>query len=211
MVLLAANCAFGQSDLAHLPVRAVNLETGWLEFARVKTAVRRRIPLWPETIAAIREWLPMRPKAKDPADAGLMFLTVRGARFVKTSERGAPKDAIAQEFNKVLGRLGLKRSRLGFYGMRHGFETIGGEAQDQVAVDAIMGHLDQTMAGVYRERISDDRLRRVTEHVRQWLFSDEGTTGADEPAGERVDAPAAAGADDSPIALRLFAGEGGAA
>ena len=78
MVMLAANCGLGQSDLAALPVRAVNLDSGWLDFARVKTGVWRRIPLWPQTIATIREWLPLRPKAKDPADAGLLFLTVRG-------------------------------------------------------------------------------------------------------------------------------------
>jgi hypothetical protein len=26
------------------------------------------------------------------------------------------------------------------------------------------------MASVYRERISDERLRAVTDHVRAWLF-----------------------------------------
>ncbi len=173
MVLLAVNCAFGQSDLSALPLRAVKLDSGWCDFARVKTAVRRRIPLWPETIAAIREWLPERPKAKNPADAGLLFLTVRGARWVKVNEKtGAPKDAIGQEFNKVLNKLSLKRSRLGFYGLRHGFETIAGETTDQVAVDSVMGHVAQGMAAAYRERISDDRLRRVCEHVRAWLFAE---------------------------------------
>src|SRR5262249_22264321 len=81
MVLLAANCGFGQSDLANLPTRAVDLDAGWLEFARVKTAVRRRVPLWPETVVAIREWLRERPTAKDPANAGLLFLTCRGQRW----------------------------------------------------------------------------------------------------------------------------------
>ena len=57
-----------------------------------------------------------------------------------------------------------------FYGLRHSFETIGGEAKDQVAVDAIMGHADESMSAVYREWISDERLKAVTEHVRMWLF-----------------------------------------
>jgi hypothetical protein len=39
-----------------------------------------------------------------------------------------------------------------------------------VAVDAIMGHSRDDMASVYRERISDDRLRAVVEHVRKWLL-----------------------------------------
>jgi hypothetical protein len=57
------------------------------------------------------------------------------------------------------------------YGLRRTFETIGGESRDQVAVDVIMGHARGDMASVYRERISDERLRAVVEHVRQWLFS----------------------------------------
>ena len=57
-----------------------------------------------------------------------------------------------------------------FYALRHTFETIAGESRDQVAVDAIMGHSREDMASVYRERIGDDRLRAVAEHVRQWLL-----------------------------------------
>lgn len=116
----------------------------------------------------------MRPRAKDPADAGLLFLTCRGARWVTMNAKGAPKDAIGQEFNKVLCRLGLKRPRLSYYALRHGFETVAGATADQVAVDSIMGHVPQGMAGAYRERVDDDRLRRVTDHVRSWLFGEEG-------------------------------------
>jgi integrase len=197
MVLLAANCAFGQSDLARLPIRAVDLKSGWLSFARVKTAIARRILLWPETIEAIRKWIPLRPKAKDKADTGLVFLTCRGAQWVKVNKKGAPKDAILQEFEKVIRSLGLKRPRVSFYALQHGFETIALATADQVAVDAVMGHVPQGMAGLYRERIGDDRLRRVTEHVRQWLFG-KGDTNDKPKHAELV-------ARDS-TALRVFAG-----
>ena len=170
MVLLAANCAFGNTDLSSLPLKALDLDAGWVDFARVKTAVRRKCWLWPETVAAICEWLSMRPKPKDLADAKLLFLTCRGQRWVKISQSGAPCDALGQEFAKVLHKLGLKRPKVGFYALRHGFETIAGETTDQVAVDAVMGHKPKGMAAHYRERIGDDRLRRVAEHVRQWLF-----------------------------------------
>jgi hypothetical protein len=46
------------------------------------------------------------------------------------------------------------------------FEAEGGEARDQVAVDAIKGHVDPSMRAQHRERISDERLQAVTEHVR---------------------------------------------
>jgi integrase len=64
----------------------------------------------------------------------------------------------------------IYRPGVGFYALRHTFETIGGESRDQVAVNHIMGHADSSMAGVYRERISDERLRNVVDHVHQWLF-----------------------------------------
>jgi integrase len=172
MVLLAANCAFGQSDLAALPTRAVDLDAGWVDFARVKTGIRRRCWLWPETAAAVREWVAARPKAKDPADAGLLFLTRFGGRWVKVGPTGAPADAVGQEFGKVLARLGLKRPGRSVYALRHTFETVAGETADQVAVDAVMGHVPQGMGAAYRERISDARLRRVAEFVRRWLFGE---------------------------------------
>jgi hypothetical protein len=33
-----------------------------------------------------------------------------------------------------------------------------------------MGHARVDMASVYRERISNERLKAVTDHVRAWLF-----------------------------------------
>jgi hypothetical protein len=35
-----------------------------------------------------------------------------------------------------------------------------------------MGHENQHMASLYRERISDERLRAAADHVRRWLFGD---------------------------------------
>ena len=69
----------------------------------------------------------------------------------------------------MMGRLGMN-GRRGFYCCRHCFETYAGESKDQVAVDAIMGHVDSSMAANYRQGISDDRLRAVTETVRAWLW-----------------------------------------
>ncbi|RMF93633.1 MAG: hypothetical protein D6741_13510, partial [Planctomycetota bacterium] len=54
MILLAVNCGFGNSDCAQLPVSAVDLQRGWIDFPRPKTGIERRCPLWPETIESLR-------------------------------------------------------------------------------------------------------------------------------------------------------------
>ena len=78
-----------------------------------------------------------------------------------------PIDALSAEFSKLLRKLKINgRKGLGFYTLRHVFETQAGESKDQVAVNSIMGHCDNSMAGVYREKISDQRLKDVVEVVR---------------------------------------------
>ena len=172
MILLGVNCGFGQTDLANLPQSALNLKTGWVEFPRVKTGSPRRIPLWPETVSAVRKALASRPEPTAPADADMLFITKYGRRWTRTSDKGGPIDGVAQEFGKLLGSLKLKRKGLGFYALRHTFGTISSNATDQVATNAIMGHLpaDDDMPGRYRERIGDERLLKVVNCVHDWLY-----------------------------------------
>jgi integrase len=171
MILLGVNCGFGNADCAELPTSAVNLEAGWIDFPRPKTGIARRCPLWPETVDAIRAASALRPNPTTSRNAGLVFLSEAGTMLVTRSEKGHTKDLVGNRFTNLLKATGLYRKQLGFYTLRHVFETAAGGAKDQVAVDAIMGHVDGTMAGHYRERIDDDRLRAVAEHVRGWLWT----------------------------------------
>lgn len=183
MVYLGLNCAFGNSDVANLPQAAVDLEGGWVSFPRVKTEIPRRIPLWAETVKALRESLDNRPKPIDRADSGLCFLTRLGRPWVRMTpkkdetrkdEPGTPIDALSPEFRKLLKKLELNgRHRLGFYTLRHCFETYAGECRDQIAIDAVMGHVDPSMGANYRHSISDDRLRAVVNAVHDWLYPPE--------------------------------------
>jgi integrase len=177
MVLLGVNGGLGNTDIANLPQSAIDFNNGWLDYPRPKTEIRRRIPLWPETLAALRLAIESRPEPKDPEDAGLVFVTVQGNRYVRMSptqkdpNKFAFVNTVATRFAPVLKRLKINgRNRLGFYTLRHNFETVAGGSKDQVAVDAIMGHVDNSMAARYREEIGDDRLRAVVDHVRVWLF-----------------------------------------
>jgi integrase len=166
MLLLGINCGFGNTDVGRLPLAAVNLEAGWIDFPRPKTGIPRRCPLWPETVAALREALDKRPAPKREADAEMVFITKYGTSWAKET----CDNPVSKETAKLLAELKLARKGLNFYALRHAFETIAGESRDQVAVDHIMGHVRNDMASVYRERISDERLKAVTDHVRAWLF-----------------------------------------
>jgi integrase len=189
MILLAINAGLGQSDCANLPAAAIHPKTGWLDYPRPKTGIDRRVPLWPETITALKEAIDARPAPKSADDEGLAFITKYGLRWVRTvtsedkKKDGTAIDAISQEFRKVLKSLGINGKR-GFYAIRHTFATIGGASRDQVAVNAIMGHVDNSMAAAYRERIDDERLQAVTDHVRAWLWP-AGWEEADKAADEK--------------------------
>ena len=101
-----------------------------------------------------------------------MFLTSRGNPFIVSNDK-SHKDRVTIQFTRLLEELSIHREGVSFYALRHTFETIAGESRDQVAVDAIMGHADPSMGAVYRERISDDRLKAVAEHIRKWLWPKE--------------------------------------
>ena len=171
MILLGINCGLGQSDLAQLPVSAIDLKGGWLNYPRPKTGIDRRCKLWPETIKAIREALPLRGAPRNLADSGLAFIRANGMRWSQCTAGRNANCAITLRFRELMDSLGINGHR-GFYGLRRGFETVAGGSRDQVAVDQIMGHAPASndMAAVYRDGIEDDRLVAVAEHVRRWLF-----------------------------------------
>jgi integrase len=165
MILLGVNAGMGNSDVGNLPLSAINLDTGWLDFPRPKTGVGRRCWLWPETVKAIREALAKRPAPKDKTDAALVFVTKYGESWAK-DKADSP---ITKEMRKLMNGAKINGHR-NFYVLRHTFRTIADAAKDQPATDHIMGHESEHMSSHYRERIDDGRLRAVAQHVRAWLF-----------------------------------------
>lgn len=177
MTLLGLNAGLGATDCANLKDRHLDLTTGWLDYPRVKTEMPRRAPLWPETIEALNKVLEARREPKDEADAGIVFLTRTRQQWVRikrgaTPEKMLPLNAVSPAFGKVLHALHINgRAGLGHYTLRRQFEIIAGGCRDQVAVDYVMGHTDDSMAAVYRQGVvSDDRLRDAVNTVRLWLF-----------------------------------------
>ncbi|TWT95775.1 tyrosine-type recombinase/integrase [Neorhodopirellula pilleata] len=166
-IFLGINCAFGNTDCQSMPQSVIDnaIKAEWIDYARVKTEVDRWCPLWPETIAALKEATSVRDAvlARTNSRFGeFAFLLANGNRLGLDSVRITERFAAARK-NAFI-------QRGGFYWLRHTFATIAGATTDQVAVNSIMGHVDATMAANYRHHISNERLLAVTNKVRDWLF-----------------------------------------
>jgi len=173
-VLLGINCGYGQTDIAQLGMNEIDLTNGFVSRPRSKTAIPRRCPLWPETIQAINDSIDATRFCRDDKDSNLAFLTPEGRRWVRielgsTGNKPKHTDELGYWYTRILKQLGIKH-RGGFYNLRHAFCTIADEAKDPAALDCIMGHSGKAMIGKYRERLTDDRLVAVTNHVRNWLW-----------------------------------------
>jgi len=195
MILLGINGGFGNIDCARLPISAVDWEHAVIRFARPKTGVERVVPIWSETMAALRRAIDTRPEPAEKTYSGLLFLARDGKPLIRENvlrtEEGNVKglaigNSVRNGFGALLTKLGLKRKGVGFYALRHTFRTWADEVCDQHAIHRIMGHTIPGMSGIYIEEISLDRLRAVVNHVRSKLF---GTAETSQPA-----APTAASA-----------------
>ena len=171
MILLGINCGFSQSEISLLTAEPLDLLGGWINYPRTKTAVPRFCPLWDETVAALQAVIEKQGQRKTSNHPELIFLTKNGNPWVRVRESGTHDDATGKQFKRLMSAVGIEKPGLNFGALRHTFETIGGECKDQVAVDSLMGHSRGDMASVYRERISEDRLRAVTNTIHEWLFT----------------------------------------
>ena len=162
MVLLAMNAGLNNTDICELQFSHLDLETDWADYPRTKTGINRRFKLWPETIAKLKAAIEERYEPHSKDDAGYVFITTFGNSW-------HPRNSLAKEFSKLRDQCNVAGS---FQYFRHTFETIAGGSKDQVAVDHIMGHVDNSMASEYRERIEDERLEAVSSHVQKWLGLD---------------------------------------
>lgn len=183
MILLACNAALGCTDLSELSLEHLDLPSGWLDFPRVKTAVERRCPLWPETVESLRNWLPRRPKAAERENGSLVYLTRTGQPFVRfdfdeATGKTLSKNNVSNEFDKLQRRLKIKRSRRSFYAIRHTWRTVADRCRDARAAAVVMGHELPGIESHYVEHVENDRLIAVSDTVRSWLFGNDGDSQA---------------------------------
>lgn len=168
MLLLAINCGLGNSDIANLTFDHLDLDGGWLTYPRPKTGQYRRCHLWAETIDALKAWLAARKQPTDSKHAELVFITKQGNSWHSTAQ----DNPVSKEFAKLAKKENLQKKLRGYYAIRHTHRTISDGAGDFSASSVVMGHAISGMAGVYvkRDRISDDRLKAVSDHIHSWLY-----------------------------------------
>lgn len=177
MILLGLNGGFGNTDCANLPRAVVDIEGGAIRYARIKTPIARTVPLWPETIHALRQVMHLRP-ADD-----LVFRTRHGNLWVRTTfnakGKPIPKDSIAQAFADLLETLCDVQQRttyreiykgVGFYALRHTFITYANEVRDSDARRHITGRRLHGVEDDYVESFFLPRLRVVVDHVHARAF-----------------------------------------
>ncbi len=172
IVLLAANAGIGGRDIANITfddIKAIDEKETWIDLPRLKTGAQRRFLLWSETQQAIREYLKVRPVAKQAEDTNIVFLTRNRIPWVR-DEGSKHTDSICSTFAKL--RKDACVDRGSFYDLRRTFATVGGASLDLLAVRFIMGHAEDSndMSARYNQEISDDRIRKVCDHVHDWLF-----------------------------------------
>jgi integrase len=199
MVLLAINGGFGNTDCSALALEDVSLSRGVIENVRHKTGSPRTVPLWPETVAALKEWMVVRPKPT-PSAAAFVFVTATGLPLVQVGTGPDPEhrdgikttktDWVAREFNAFVRGLGLPGKT--FYDLRHTFRTVAESgAFKERTISRVMGHIQSGIGSEYIHDFSHAKLKAVTDHVRAWYL-----TGHLSPV-----ASGASAASDTPSAL----------
>jgi integrase len=169
MIYLGINCGLGNTECMLLTIDRIDLEKAWLDYPRPKTGAPRECPLWPETVEALLAALAARPRPKRKEHQDLVFITKYGNSWEPKAKIDNP---VSREMTEVIRKAKVYRPGYNFYALRHTCKTIGARARDKDAVDYIMGWAEDPsdMSHVYNEeRPSDERLRDVTEYIRDWL------------------------------------------
>ena len=173
MIWLGLNCGFGCMDCAQLKWKDLDLDKGRVRLARKKTGVPRNLPLWPETIRALRQV----PKA-----GPLVFYTAEGHPWIRTSRRtsgkGDEKYTTVNAVTSMFARL-MKKARIqapkgtGFYTLRRTAATLAAKSGDPFAVQRLLGHVNLEMATRYVQDVSE-QTDRVIGNSREYLLHGKG-------------------------------------
>lgn len=168
MIWLGLNCGFGCTDCAELKWADLDLVNGRVKLPRRKTGISRDLPLWPETVEALKEV---------PKTGKLVFYISRGNPYIqtlsKTDDNGNGKytslNMIATKFSRLIKKSGLDVPKgTGFYTLRRTAATIAARSGDRFAVQRLLGHADLQMATRYVQDVSAQTDRAI-ENSRMYV------------------------------------------
>jgi integrase len=172
MIWLGLNCGFGCTDCAELKWKNIDLKNGRVLFPRGKTGIERNLPLWPETVQALKQV---------PKKGELVFYTQRGNPWVRAirnrkkdgNEKYTKEDAVTKEFSKLMRKAGLKTPNgVGFYTLRRTAATLTARSGDPFAVQRLLGHADLKMATTYVQDVSEHTDRAIN-NTRKFIIQDD--------------------------------------
>ena len=172
MIWMGLNCGFGCTDCSRLQWKDLDFKNNRVTLARKKTGVGRNLPLWPETIQALKEV---------PKSGTFVFVTSKGHPWVRTTvttnDKGEPKyiydNRITTKFSRLMKKVGIHAPKgTGFYTLRRTAATIASRSGDPFAVQKLLGHVDLTMATRYVQDVSE-QTDRVIERSRKHFIGKE--------------------------------------
>ncbi len=172
MIWLGLNCGFGCTDCAELLWDHLDLEAGRVNFSRTKTGVERNLPLWENTIFALK---------RIPRKNERVFNTSRGNKYVRIEQKinsdGTTRtifyNSISKEFSKLLKIAGIEtEKRTGFYTLRRTAATLAAQSGDPFAVQRLLGHADLKMATTYVQDVSE-QTDKVINNSRKLICQDD--------------------------------------
>jgi integrase len=88
MFLLGINGGLGNTNLAELVTGRIDTEFAWIDYPRTKTGAPRRIPLWPKTVAALRDPSPPTSGSAFSADRPTFLQPVNLRLALRVSSNG---------------------------------------------------------------------------------------------------------------------------
>jgi len=175
MIWLGLKCGFGCTDCGKLRWKEVDFDKGRVQLPRNKTGVRRNLPLWSETVQALK---------KLPRSGPLVFYTAQGhpwvTTVVKTTSDGKRKymsvNRITQTSSRLMKKAGIHvPKRTGLYALCRTAATLAARSGDPFAVQRLLGHVDLTMATRYVQDVSE-QTDRVIENSRKYVIRREDVT-----------------------------------
>jgi integrase len=168
MIWLGLNCGFGCTDCARLKWKHLDFENGRVQLARNRTGVPRNLPLWPETMDALR---------KVPRSGQLVFYTAEGHPWIRTraktegdgSREYTTVNAVTSMFSRLLNKARIHAPKgTGFYTLRRTAATLAARSGDPFAVQRLLGHVDLAMATRYVQDVpaqTDKVIENSRRHV----------------------------------------------